>query len=154
MSLTQIILDKGYQMLYLDQRGMGFSSTITADTLALQGSAQKQADYLKLFRADSIIKDCEAIREVLTNDYPTELKKWSIMGQSYGGFCAMTYLSNSPESLRGSTSQLTQPFELRVIELNTDTESLNRSLHMRRNSTYWQICKGGLHRDLQDRPMS
>jgi hypothetical protein len=58
----------------LDQRGTGISSPITAATLALQGDAHRQADYLKLFRADSIVKDCEAIRKTLTLDYPTELK--------------------------------------------------------------------------------
>merc|ERR1712225_28911 len=53
--ITNAVLEKGYQMLYLDQRGTGLN-------------------YLKLFRADSIVKDCEAIRKTLTEDYPTELK--------------------------------------------------------------------------------
>jgi pimeloyl-ACP methyl ester carboxylesterase len=72
--ITNTILDKGYQLLFLDQRGTGISSPITAATLALQGDAHRQADYLKLFRADNIVKDCEAIRKTLTLDYPTELK--------------------------------------------------------------------------------
>ncbi|KAL6234709.1 hypothetical protein BDW75DRAFT_240825 [Aspergillus navahoensis] len=92
-------LDKGYQVLFLDQRGTGLSSTITAGTLALQGNAFKQAEYLKQFRADSIVKDCEAIRRCLTTDYPEEKRKWSIIGQSFGGFCAVTYLSLYPEGL-------------------------------------------------------
>lgn len=72
--MTNTILDRGYQMLYLDQRGTGLSSPISAATLALQGDPHRQADYLKLFRADSIVKDCEAVRKALTSDYPTELK--------------------------------------------------------------------------------
>lgn len=100
MSITNFILDRGYQMLYLDQRGTGLSTPVTADTLALQGDAQEQADYLKLFRADSIVKDCEAIRKILTKGYPAELQKWSIFGGSFGGFCAFTYLSYFPEGLR------------------------------------------------------
>lgn len=72
--ITKTILDRGYQLLFLDQRGTGLSSPITAATLALQGDVRRQADYLKLFRADSIVKDCEAIRKTLTHDYPTELK--------------------------------------------------------------------------------
>lgn len=87
-------------MLFLDQRGTGLSTPITADTLALQGNAQKQADYLKMFRADSIVKDCEAIREALVYDYDAEHKKWSVFGQSFGGFCALTYLSHYPQGLR------------------------------------------------------
>lgn len=74
--MTNTVLDKGYQMLYLDQRGTGLSNPITALTLAEQGDVHRQAEYLKLFRADSIVKDCEAIRKTLTKDYPTELKKW------------------------------------------------------------------------------
>lgn len=72
--ITKTILDRGYQILFLDQRGTGLSSPITAATLALQGDVRRQADYLKLFRADSIVKDCEAIRKTLTLDYPAELK--------------------------------------------------------------------------------
>ncbi|TVY32439.1 Proline iminopeptidase, partial [Lachnellula subtilissima] len=98
--ITKLILDRGYQMLYMDQRGTGLSSPITAETLALQGDTQAQADYLKLFRADSIVADCEAIRHVLTRNYPVELKKWRIWGQSFGGYCALTYLSKYPQGLQ------------------------------------------------------
>lgn len=100
MWVTNYMLDRGYQMLYLDQRGTGLSSPITADTLALQGDAQEQADYLKHFRADNIVRDCEAVRKTLTEHYPSELKKWSIFGQSFGGFCAFTYLSFHYSGLR------------------------------------------------------
>jgi len=100
MSITDTVLDKGYQMLYLDQRGTGLSTPVSAATLALQGDVFKQADYLKLFRADSIVKDCEAIRRTLTDGYPNELKKWSLFGQSFGGFCILTYLSKFPQGLR------------------------------------------------------
>lgn len=55
---------------------------------------------MKSFRADSIVKDCEAIRKALTADYPDEKKKWSIMGQSFGGFCCATYLSFYPEGVK------------------------------------------------------
>lgn len=81
------------QVLLLDQRGTGLSSPITAATLGRQGDKFRQAEYLKLFRADNIVRDCEAVRKCLTADYPSELKKWSVLGQSFGGFCAVTYLS-------------------------------------------------------------
>ncbi|KAK4990671.1 hypothetical protein LTR50_002371 [Elasticomyces elasticus] len=97
---THTVLDKGYQMLYLDQRGTGMSSPVTASTLGLRGDNAVQARYLKLFRADSIVKDCEAIRQTLLKDYPEEKKKWSIMGQSFGGFCGITYLSFHPQGIR------------------------------------------------------
>lgn len=72
---------------------MGLSTPITAATLAQKGNAVKQAEYAKLFRADNAVRDCEAIRKCLTADYPEEKKKWSIIGQSYGGFMTVTYLS-------------------------------------------------------------
>ncbi|TGO52277.1 hypothetical protein BCON_0144g00140 [Botryotinia convoluta] len=98
--ITNVVLNKGYQMLYIDQRGTGLSNPISAGTLALQGDAQRQADYLKHFRADNIVRDCEAIRKILTADYPEELKKWSVFGQSFGGFCILTYLSFHHQGLR------------------------------------------------------
>lgn len=100
--LTQTILDKGYELLYLDQRGTGLSTPITASTLQMRGDNAVQARYLKLYRADNIVRDCEAIRKALTADYPEEKQKWSIAGQSFGGFCSLTYLSFYPEGLRES----------------------------------------------------
>ncbi|KAI9877428.1 MAG: hypothetical protein M1830_003913 [Pleopsidium flavum] len=94
------VLEKGYQMLFLDQRGTGLSSAIFAETLARHGKPQEQADYLKHFRADNIVRDCEAIRKVLTEEYPEEKKKWTVMGQSFGGFCTINYLSRFPEGLQ------------------------------------------------------
>lgn len=46
------------------------------------------------------MRDCEAVRKALTADYPEENKKWSIMGQSFGGFCCATYLSFFPAGVR------------------------------------------------------
>ncbi|KAK4692390.1 hypothetical protein P7C71_g4803, partial [Lecanoromycetidae sp. Uapishka_2] len=97
---TDIVLDKGYQILLLDQRGTGLSSTVTAETLATEGGPVQQAALLKYFRADSIVKDCEAIRKTLTADFPEEKRKWTIMGQSFGGFCCVNYLSRFPEGLQ------------------------------------------------------
>jgi pimeloyl-ACP methyl ester carboxylesterase len=97
---TQAILDKGYEVLCLDQRGTGLSTAISQSSLQLRGDEKVQAQYMKSFRADSIVKDCEAIRKALTADLPEEKKKWSVMGQSFGGYCATTYLSFYPEGLK------------------------------------------------------
>lgn len=98
--ITYFFLDKGYQMLYLDQRGTGLSTPVSASTLGLRGDDPVQAAYMKSFRADNIVRDCEAIRQALTNDYAEHKRKWSIIGQSFGGFCATTYLSFFPQGLR------------------------------------------------------
>jgi pimeloyl-ACP methyl ester carboxylesterase len=84
-----------YRVLLLDQRGTGRSTPATRKTLARLGSAQAQADYLTHFRADSIVLDAELIRRELTGGAP-----WSVLGQSFGGFCAVTYLSFAPDGLR------------------------------------------------------
>jgi pimeloyl-ACP methyl ester carboxylesterase len=57
-------------------------------------SAAEQAERLTHFRADSIVSDAELVREALGVD------RWSVLGQSFGGFCVLRYLSAAPESLR------------------------------------------------------
>ncbi|KAI0486194.1 alpha/beta-hydrolase, partial [Xylaria cf. heliscus] len=99
-TLSKHMLDRGYELLLLDQRGTGFSCPISAHTLARVGGPQEQADYLKLFRADTLVKDSEAVRLCLTEGFPPEKKKWSTFGQSFGGMMSMTYLSFAPEGLR------------------------------------------------------
>ncbi|KAK7748472.1 hypothetical protein SLS62_008512 [Diatrype stigma] len=98
--LSKYMIERGYELLLLDYRGTGFSCPVSADTLELVGGPQEQADYLKLFRADTIVKDSEAVRLCLTKDFPPEKKKWSIFGQSFGGMTCLTYLSFAPEGLR------------------------------------------------------
>lgn len=85
---------KDFRILMLDQRGTGLSSPIDRNTLPLRGSDLDQARYLEHFRADSIVADAEAIRTALG------AAPWTIYGQSYGGFCALSYLSFAPEGLR------------------------------------------------------
>jgi hypothetical protein len=76
------------------------STPLSASSLGLRGDEEVQAKYLQSFRADSIVKDCEAVRQALNHSLPAEKQKWSIMGQSFGGFCSITYLSFAPEGLR------------------------------------------------------
>jgi pimeloyl-ACP methyl ester carboxylesterase len=80
-----------FRVLMLDQRGTGRSTPVGAPS---GRTPQEQAEYLKLFRADSIVRDAEWIRRELG------VERWSILGQSFGGFCALTYLSIAPEGLR------------------------------------------------------
>ena len=100
LSLTNFALEKGYKMLYADHRGMGMSTPVTARTLLKEGDVDSQADYMKMFRATEGVKDLEAVRLCLLGQYPDGKKKWSIMGQSYGGYLCTTYLSFYPEGLR------------------------------------------------------
>ncbi|HEX2085238.1 MAG TPA: alpha/beta fold hydrolase [Solirubrobacteraceae bacterium] len=84
-----------FHVVLLDQRGTGLSTPANAGTLPAVGDAEAQAEYLAHFRADAIVRDAEVVRERLIGDEP-----WSVLGQSFGGFCATTYLSFAPHGLR------------------------------------------------------
>lgn len=88
---------KEFRVLLLDQRGTGLSTPVTHQTLSEFPDVSSQVDYLKHFRADNIVRDCESIRKSLAHG-----KKWTLLGQSYGGFCITTYLSMHPEGLDGA----------------------------------------------------
>lgn len=98
--ITRTALSRGYQVLFLDYRGTGMSTPVSAAMLSRKGSLSDQAAYLRLLRADNIVRDCEAVRACLTEDYPPERKQWSIFGQSFGGFVSLSYLSFYPQGLR------------------------------------------------------
>jgi pimeloyl-ACP methyl ester carboxylesterase len=103
---------ENYRVLLLDQRGTGRSTPVLSQTLARFPSPQMQVDYLTHFRADSIVKDCELIRKQLLS----EERSWSVLGQSYGGFCTLTYLSQAPAGLQeayltGGLAPLTVPID-------------------------------------------
>ncbi|MGY6020098.1 alpha/beta fold hydrolase [Streptomyces spinosirectus] len=83
-----------HRVLLLDQRGTGRSTPANRQTLPLRGAPAEQADYLSLFRADAIVRDCEAIRGQVTGG-----ARWTVLGQSFGGFCTVNYLSSAPEGL-------------------------------------------------------
>ncbi|MCP8709914.1 alpha/beta fold hydrolase [Streptomyces sp. AC04842] len=83
-----------YRVLLLDQRGTGASTPANRQTLPLRGGPAEQAGYLTRFRSDAIVRDCEAIRPQVTGG-----ARWTVLGQSFGGFCTVTYLSMAPEGL-------------------------------------------------------
>ncbi|MGI5525953.1 alpha/beta fold hydrolase [Streptomyces syringium] len=84
-----------HRVLLLDQRGTGRSSPVTARSASRFAGPDRLATYLGHFRADSIVADAELIRRELCGEEP-----WETLGQSYGGFLTLTYLSRAPEGLR------------------------------------------------------
>lgn len=85
---------KKYRVVLLDQRGTGRSSPVEGRHMKRFASAEEGARFLACFRADSIIRDCEHLRKKVY-----EGRKWSSLGQSYGGFLTLCYLSMAPEAL-------------------------------------------------------
>lgn len=84
-----------HRVLLLDQRGTGRSTPLTAQSVGHLDAAELAA-YISLFRADSIVADAELFRAKVAGGKP-----WMTLGQSYGGFITLTYLSQAPEGLSG-----------------------------------------------------
>ncbi len=80
-----------YRLVLLDQRGTGLSSPVGDGDLARGAAAV--AEHLTHLRADAIVRDCEALREHLG------ASSWSVLGQSFGGFTTLSYLSTHADSL-------------------------------------------------------
>ncbi len=85
---------RDYRVLLIDQRGTGRSTAVGRQIPG--DSAAAQAEYLTHFRADSIVRDCELVRHELGVD------RWTVLGQSFGGFTSLTYLSIAPDGLAGA----------------------------------------------------
>jgi pimeloyl-ACP methyl ester carboxylesterase len=81
-----------HRVLMLDQRGTGNSTPYGAPS----AEAATDAAYLRHFRADAIVRDAEAFRQHLGEERVT------LLGQSFGGFCTLHYLSSAPESVRAA----------------------------------------------------
>ncbi|KAG7661420.1 uncharacterized protein J8A68_004998 [[Candida] subhashii] len=99
----KVLLERGYQIVFLDQRGTGLSTPIEGDSFEElvrkryndDYSVENQLEYILNFRADSIVEDLEVIRKELIPN-----QKWSLLGQSYGGFITFAYLSKYSQSLK------------------------------------------------------
>lgn len=82
-----------YQVVLLDQRGCGRSSPVTADSIAGL-TATAALEQLRCYRADAIVRDAEFLRERILR-----IPRWTLLGESYGGSIALTYLSRFPDRI-------------------------------------------------------
>lgn len=80
-----------YRVVLLDQRGTG-ASTPVGDT-DLERGTDELVERITHLRADSIVRDAEALRAELG------ASTWSVLGQSFGGFTTLAYLSTDASSL-------------------------------------------------------
>ena len=80
-----------HRVLLVDQRGTGLSTPI--DRPDAGGGPAATARLLTHVRADEIVEDCEDLRRALG------IERWSLLGQSFGGFCVTRYLSAHPDSV-------------------------------------------------------
>src|SRR3954465_5819060 len=98
---------------------------------------QGQAAYLTHLRPDGIVRDAELIRQELG------VERWSVLGQSFGGFCAMSYLSFAPQGLReafitGGLSPVGRPID--------DVYAATWARTIQKNRAYFQRYPGDRER--------
>lgn len=80
-------LTKYFQLVYVDNRGSGFSDECDEETYTLEQN----------------VEDLEALRQYLG------LEKITLFGHSYGGMVAMSYAVKYPEFVRGLVLMTTSP---------------------------------------------
>ncbi|WP_321973911.1 alpha/beta fold hydrolase [Paratractidigestivibacter sp.] len=97
---------KHFRIVLPDQRGTGRSSAVDGRRMGLVAAeacdlgldeATYQAEYLKRFLADSIVRDFEYLR---LSEFGAA--RWVTLGQSYGGFLTLCNLSTFPEGVAAS----------------------------------------------------
>lgn len=85
---------KHYRVLLLDQRGTGQSTPLSPQTILDEENPEL---FLTMFLQNQILADAEAFRTEVNAG-----KKWSTLGQSYGGFLSLGYLSQYPDAVTES----------------------------------------------------
>lgn len=97
---------RDFRVVMLDQRGTGRSTPVGLEAPLPEGAVpgvvrtlaeaddEARAHYLTFFRADAIVEDAEILRGLLG------VETWSLLGQSFGGFTSLRYLSAHASSLR------------------------------------------------------
>jgi hypothetical protein len=70
------------------------SSSQPEMTLRVKDAVTASTDFLAQFRADSIVRDAEAVKDALLHKSDDGASPWGCaLGQSFGGFCLLTYMS-------------------------------------------------------------
>ena len=146
---------RDFRVIMLDQRGTGRSTPYGpagADPAA-------DAEWLTHFRADAIVRDAECLREHLG------AKRWSVLGQSFGGYCSLHYLCVAPGSLRevfftGGLPPVGRPVDDVYATAYDAMRVLNRRYHERfpqdaaRLRELLNRCAAGDIRTLDGEPVS
>lgn len=104
---------KHFRVVLPDQRGTGRSSRVDTHVIEdMGGDGKAGAAFLKRFLADSIVRDFEHLRR-------TEFggARWVTLGQSYGGFLTLTYLSLFPQGVIASFTTGGIPHVLSLIHI-------------------------------------
>ncbi|KAI6372398.1 hypothetical protein MCOR25_003721 [Pyricularia grisea] len=121
--LNRYVVANGYQMLLLDYRGCGRSQPLTVDSVLERTSRSRRRDgspsrssssssssstheAVRAFqevRQGNIVRDFEAVRRFLIDYIPGQRaleERFVLLGQSYGGWIALTYVDRYPGSVK------------------------------------------------------
>jgi len=93
--------EEGSSMTTVENELMNKESTHGQLVDKVRTAMKDATDYMTNFRADNIVKDAEAVKDVLLLPFEEDAnvtpRPWgAALGQSFGGFCMMTYLSLIP----------------------------------------------------------
>ena len=83
-------LEKTVTVVYLDQRGSGES-----ERLKFKNAFAPTPDEIKDYTLANLLKDIEGVREFL------KIKKWAVLGHSWGGMLGIEYVTAYPERVSG-----------------------------------------------------
>lgn len=144
-----------HRVLMLDQRGTGLSTPYGDPDPDPAADAKR----LRHFRADAIVRDAEAFREHLGE------RKVNLLGQSFGGFCTLHYLSSAPDSVRaaiftGGLPVVGRPVDDVYAATFAQMRRLNERHHHRypmdrdRLTRLLDLCDAGEVLDPEGRPLS
>lgn len=103
--LNRYVVCNGYQLLLLDYRGCGRSQALTVDSVLARRSREPHGAVraFQELRQGNIVRDLEAVRRFLIDFIPGQRAvddKLVLLGQSYGGWIALTYVDRYPGSIR------------------------------------------------------
>jgi len=107
------------------------SAEMQLNRAKLSKAVKDATDYLSKLRADSIVRDCEWIKGALTQttnpmleeDKMSSSQPWgAALGQSFGGFCLMTYLSSiaNPPTMTLFTGGIGESNYFRLMYIQSD----------------------------------
>ncbi|MDR0989833.1 MAG: alpha/beta hydrolase [Propionibacteriaceae bacterium] len=85
-----------YRVILPDPRGTGRSSLIDGEDIARFDDPAEAAWYLGRFLADAVVRDLEHLRIKVLGG-----RRWTTLGDGYGGFLTLTYLSQHPAAFEG-----------------------------------------------------
>jgi len=148
--ITKQTLEEKFPDLFLLDRTNGGDNNDSDTKANVDRAVDETTEYMSQFRADNIVLDAEAIKEALmvppeepvVDDDPHN--PWGLtVGQSFGGFCIMTYLSKIARPPKiciltgGIAPMLTPCFDAYT--------SLWRRCH-ERNLRYYEMYPGDIRR--------